>query len=384
MSRWITLLMLQMALVLLLACSGYTTDGDGDGDGDGDSDGDSDADGDTDADADFEECVALAETADNTLGPADVVIAIDNTPSMSDEIEEVRANMNRFSRMVEERGLNMHIVLIACSTADCLMSDRWHAICIDPPVGAEGACAAGTDDSNPPDYLHVNRSIPSTKGFGRVVETFAEWQHMLRDDSAKHVVMISDDGDEWSADQFDTAFRALDSRLENYQFHGIFSFMSKDEACAISEDEPCCTFAAPDGSGAVYRELVEQTEGVAGDLCLQDFDGVFDALAGAVVDSAELSCEWAIPTPPEDQILDPDLVNVVFRDASGTATNIGRVDSAEACFYVERGWYYGSYTPPALPAVILVCPQTCDWIQGQPSARVDIQFGCASDFEPLI
>ena len=75
-------------------------------------------------------------------------------------------------------------------------------------------------------------------------------------------------------------------------------YPKSNEACAISTSEPCCTYAAPGGEGVPYRELVQQTGGEMGDLCLQDFDPVFDVLAGAVVESATLSCEWAIPEPP--------------------------------------------------------------------------------------
>lgn len=70
----------------------------------------------------------------------------------------------------------------------------WHGICIDPPVGAAGGCTASpVQDNNPPAYLHVNERIPSLKGLGRTVETFAQWKSMLRPGTTKHFVFISDD-----------------------------------------------------------------------------------------------------------------------------------------------------------------------------------------------
>ena len=57
--------------------------------------------------APFDGCVSVSETATAGRGPADVIFVIDNTPSMEDEIEEVRANMNAFSQMVADEGLDL-------------------------------------------------------------------------------------------------------------------------------------------------------------------------------------------------------------------------------------------------------------------------------------
>ncbi|MBW2700522.1 MAG: hypothetical protein JRF33_06850 [Deltaproteobacteria bacterium] len=329
---------------------------------------------------DFNECVSVAETATNTRGPADVIIAVDNTPSMYNEIEEVRANLNRFSDMVVAEGLDLHIVLIGCFSDDCLNSTNWHTICIDPPLGTEGACdeAGNTDDSNPPNFLHVNSKVESTWGLLSIIDTFDQWQGMLRLDAAKHVIMISDDNDSWSAEQFNTDFLALDSRLAGYQFHGIFSYMDKDAGCAMVPEDPCCTYSAPDGEGVIYRELAEMTGGLTGDMCLQDFDSVFDQFATAVVDSARLKCEWVIPEPPDNMTLEVDLVNLEFTDDTGDRFQIGRVESVDACLGVEHGWYFDDLLDPTM---IYVCPQTCDWLQGKVGAQIDVQFGCETIWE---
>ena len=55
------------------------------------------------------------------------------------------------------------------------------------------------------------------------------------------------------------------------------------------------------------------------------------------------------------------------------------MDSLADCANVEHGWYYDN---AMLPTEVLVCPQTCEWIQGQPGAQIDIQFGCATVVAP--
>lgn len=378
---------------LILLLSGLLVSGCSDGSGSGEPDGSSDVDGSGGGDSiqrtdggsysdEFMQCTSVWETARNTRGPADLVLAIDNTPSMYNEIEEVRANMNRFSQMVAEEGLDLHIVLISCYTLDCLRQDNWHTICIDPPVGAADACQESgdhLDDSLPPEYLHVDSSVESTKGLESIVDTHADWGHMIRDGAAKHVVMVSDDNDDWSAAQFNTALLALDSRLAGYQFHGIFAYLSKEDACAIGDSEPCCIYAAPGGEGVVYKELVQMTGGVSGDMCLQDFDPVFGELASAVIESARLNCEWAIPEPPLDLELDYELVNVEYSDGAGNTFLIGRISSPDKCSQVQHAWYYDD---PDQPAFIRICPQTCDWIQGNPGATIRLQFGCETMWVP--
>jgi hypothetical protein len=339
---------------------------------------------DTEVRPDFEECAAVSETAVNTRGPADIIFAIDNTPSMYNEIEMVRANMNRFSEMVEAEGLDLHIALVSCRTEACLdhpSGTEWYIICIDPPVGAEGACeTADTDDSVPPEYLHVDERVESLKALENIADTYGQWSAILRPGAAKHFVAISDDNEEWTAAQFNETILGLDASLAGYQFHAIFSFMSKQAACDISSSEPCCTYAAPDGEGTVYRELVEMTGGVSADLCLQDFDPVFDALAGAVIASARLNCFWEIPPPPEGEELDPAKVNVDFFDGT-TTTMIGHVPTEDRCALVEHGWYYDD---PASPTEVHVCPQTCEWIQGREGAQIIIKFGCETEDAPLL
>jgi hypothetical protein len=48
---------------------------------------------------------------------------------------------------------------------------------------------------------------------------------------------------------------------------------------------------------------------------------------------------------------------------------------------VTDGWYYDN---PADPQAIVVCPQTCDKIQGFDMAKISIQFGCETVIAPPI
>jgi hypothetical protein len=333
------------------------------------------------SDATFEGCVATGEIAENTYQPADIIFAVDNSPSMRDEIEWTRQNLNEFSQAIADQGIDPRIVMISCLPGDCDGHPNNHGICVAPPLGAAGGCPDGGPyaDNNPPKYLHIDLRIPSQKGLERIIDTYDDWKGILRSTAVTHFVAISDDGEEWTAQAFQDALAALSPPVQDYHFHGIFSSMSKEDACAISDSEPCCEFAAPSGEGVAYQELVDATGGVAGDLCAQDFDPVFQQFAASVIASAQLSCSWMIPQPPAGETLDPNRVNVEFIDGDDQRTLFGRVDSAADCANVENGWYYDNAMQPT---EVLVCPQTCNWIQGQAGAKIDIQFGCATEVAP--
>jgi hypothetical protein len=366
-------------LVISAGCDEDNPGGPGGGDGDGWSsltDG-----GGGRSDLPFQSCASVEQKAQNTYQPVDIVITIDNSPSLLDEINATRANMNKFSKMIGDSGLDHHIVLISCLPGDC-DNDKFHGICIDPPLGKTGGCTAvPPSDTNPPNYLHVSMKVPSTKGLERTLSTYSQWKSMIRPAAAHHFVIISDDTDETSAVQFNDAVLKLDPSFKGYKFHGIFAFKSKEAACAISTSEPCCTYAAPGGEGVPYKDLVKLTGGVQADLCQQIFDPVFQQIATSVIKSAQLSCEWALPAPPDGKDLDPKKVNVEFIDGGGASTVFGKVLSAADCSKVSGdAWYYDSETKPTK---VLVCPQTCTKIQGQLNAEMVIHFGCKTEIAPI-
>ena len=329
----------------------------------------------------FQKCAAVTETAKNTYQPVDIIFAIDNSPSLLDEINATRANMNKFSQQITSSGLDAHIVLISCLPDDCT-NPKFHSICIDPPLGKTGGCTGPTyGDSNPPNYNHVSVKVPSTKGLSLIVSTYAQWKATMRAGAARHVVVISDDTDEWTATQFNTELLKLDAAFKGYQFHGIFAFKSKEDACLIDKSEPCCTYAAPGGEGKPYKDLVKLTGGVSSDLCLQSFAPVFNKIATSVVKSAKLSCSWTLPKPPAGKTLDPNKINVEFIDSTGASSIFGRVASAADCAKAKGdAWYYDD---PVTPTKVTVCPKTCTSIQSQAQAEIKIQFGCKTELAPI-
>ncbi len=318
------------------------------------------------------ECGAVSQTAQNTLQPADIIIGIDTSGSMDDEIAFVQQNLNAFSQQIIDSGVDVRVILIA--TEGMTMpempggifggdGDQEIAVCIDPPLGS-GMCPG---DSNPPVYTHVNREIRSNDILDVFISAYPTYAPQLRENSLKTFVAITDDdavSDEGSimytnAAAFTTAVSTLDTNPNmwaNWRYSGIYCFTS-------------CEFAAAVGN--VHADLVSMTGGVGGDLCLQDFKPVFDKLASQVVDAVQLACDWEIPAAPASETFDAAKTNVQL-NIDGTLEPLGKAADAGGCGD-QNGWYYDD---PAAPSRVFACPATCTRIQAAQNATVDILFGC--------
>jgi len=313
------------------------------------------------------ECAAVSDTAMVGIQPADIIVVVDNSGSMSLEAGFVQQNMNVFSSQIFLANIDAHVVLIS---ADNEASDA--GICIPQPLGS-GACP---DDTNLPGYLHIPDGVGSNDALQKILQHYATWAPQMRPTASKHIIVVTDDDSDLSATDFHAQFLALDPSHAGYRFHAIAS--PEDPILACLAQTSCCPLPPIPLSAALsaeYLELTALTGGIFGNLCEQDFGPIFNQVSMQVVSGAALACEYEIPPPPDGQDFDPDRVNVEFENGAGGTLEIGRVDTPAACAGVSDGWYYDD---PTAPTRIVLCPQTCDTIQGFANASVSIEFGCAT------
>jgi hypothetical protein len=273
--------------------------------------------------------------------------------------------MNGFSQQISAAKINVRVVLISSYPGED------NGICVDPPLGA-GGCP--TTDTKQPSFLHVNEKVSSHDALELFVSTYPQYRLVLRPNAAKHFVVVTDDESDVPAATFTRDLLALDpTGFANFKFHGIFSFTE-------GKNDQCTGFSA--GEGKIYKELVMQTGGVSGDLCLQNFKPVFDQLGKAVIGGTKLACEWQIPPPPAGKTFAPNQTNITYGGVGGQPRRpIPHVDSVSACASVTGGWAW-FYDDNVRPTKISVCPQACTIVQNDAAARVDIYFGCPTVIVP--
>jgi hypothetical protein len=254
-------------------------------------------------------------------------------------------------------------------------SGDWRSICIGAPLGS-GSCP---DDSNPPAFLHVDENVgrgqptaptPERTALNMLLTTYPQYQSVLRPEATKTFVVVTDvDADAApndSAAAFTANVQATDPQMfAEWKMSGIVAF----GACPAND---ISSVFFPSVRGQVYLDLIDQTGGVAGDLCKMDFAPVFDDIAEGVIGASDLDCDWAIPAVPDGETFNPRKVNVVLRSDAGEQA-FGSVATVDDCAKVGNAWYYDD---PAAPTRLMACSQTCDFIRSVPGATLDILFGC--------
>lgn len=317
-----------------------------------------------------ENCAQTKVTAVDTtvLVPADIIVAIDTSSSMSAEVGFVQDQINAFSEQISASGVDARVILLALpgQPGETFQRNRRDifAVCIGAPLGS-GNCP---DDTNLPGYVHIPQYIDSSDALEQFIETFPQWREHLRPNSLKAFMVITDDESDMSADAFKSELADLDPTLfERWNMNGVVSF----SMCRGNNGEQLAAAV-----GNIYRSLIEETGGVAGDLCEQNFQPVFDALASQIVENAgaELLCEWEVPRAVAGQTFSTELVKVnrtTGADGGVTAATLGRVDSLADC--TAGGWYFDDNYNPSR---IIACESTCSDMQDDASGGIEVEFGC--------
>lgn len=303
-----------------------------------------------------ENCASFTASGEVVPKPADIIIVVDNSPSMVDETNAVQEHLNGFSQQITDSGVDTRVLLMTAYPNPEAAESIDTGICIEPPLGG-GGCPV--EDDNQPIFAHMQQIIGSEHALAKILSTHDNWAPMMRPNSTKHVIVVSDDDSYVSAAEFDAEFRGFDPSYEDYVFHGIVSMSDCGGEGAI---------------GAEYLALAEMTGGVIGDLCEQQFQPTFDVLSTAVTEGTTLACEWPMPAAPEGKSIDPESVQIVL-ELDGVILSPPRLAGAEACVPGEHGWYFDD---PEAPTTLLSCPTTCDAVTGAAVGALDIDVGCAT------
>ncbi|HSN98958.1 MAG TPA: hypothetical protein VLS89_11755 [Candidatus Nanopelagicales bacterium] len=359
-----------------------------------------DASGDSGFDPDAACATALEEAPTQQL-PVDIIWMVDNSVSMAPAIAEVTAGLNAFAALIAGQQLDYKVIMLSLrsKTSPVVVggSNRY-PVCIPPPLAGNADCGNG------PRFFHSSIDIRSTQPLEQFLGTLGQtagytlgearggepWQAELRPAATKTLVVVTDDNARLSATDFENfpggqnPFNSLTlppgilhpswgGLFDGYLFSGIYGWGSNQDPGVT------CQFAdgsSPPSPGPTYTTLVNSTGGVRARLC----DGgaawgpFFDAVAQAVEQTSQLSCEVAIPTP-SDGTLDPALVNVRIKSSNVEITLV-KVSGASDCG-PGGGWYYDD---PAAPTKVMLCPASCDAARDEvgpgKDGRIEVLFGC--------
>src|SRR5690606_2296086 len=89
-----------------------------------------------------------------------------------------------------------------------------------------------------------------------------------------------------------------------------------------------------------------------------------------------VSCTFAYPEEQPNVPLSPDLMRIEYTSDSDVI-RVPRVAGAADCTD-DGGWYLDD---PANPTTITLCPSTCNTVQGDVTAKVDVAVGCECEVD---
>ncbi len=89
------------------------------------------------------------------------------------------------------------------------------------------------------------------------------------------------------------------------------------------------------------------------------------SIVGQIVDS----CTFVVPPPPAGESLDPGLTNLIINWTSGASSLILPDDTGDC----SEGWQFDS------TGQVVLCAATCEQIQADAGATVQLTFGCSTN-----
>jgi hypothetical protein len=103
-----------------------------------------------------------------------------------------------------------------------------------------------------------------------------------------------------------------------------------------------------------------------------DFAAALVAGLGAVVGQIIDQCEFSFPTPPPGETIDPEKTTLIVQTSSGA--KVVMPDNQGDC---SEGWQL------TMAGRIQLCPASCEELKTDPTATVQLLFGCAVDQLPV-
>jgi hypothetical protein len=336
----------------------------------------------------------------------DIVFAIDNSGSMSEEIAAVRDNINvNFAQLIEDSGVDFRVVLVS------QFGSEGTNVCVDPPL-AGAPCSAGLESSTSDVFFQYDLPIDSfdplckllfafdhPDAAGRAPYGYRQW---LRPDAQKVFVVISDDsaacryesGDGFAidlggdgSDPFEVALNFHETLIARspdqfgappdtrYAFYSIVGLSANEPATEPwfphqeLNAETCDT--AP-SAGLAYQALSVITDALRYPVCEgRGFDAVFRVLARSVVEAAKADCSFELPTAPPGQSIARSTINVEYRPGAGGETR--RFTQVTATPQCTDASFVLSATR------IDLCPEACAAVQADHEAELRVLYGCNAD-----
>jgi hypothetical protein len=352
-----------------------------------------------------ESCVIFPGKSEVVRVPVDIILLLDNSGSMEDELEAVEANINvNFATILNESQVDYRVILISRHRQEPRdeSEEASTSICVSSPLSGLESCDEAEQPVLTDRFFQYSTKLESTDSFDVALDTYAPpfddsdreekfdqapngWSEWLRPQSKKVFLEMTDDDEDMPIEDFigglvDMAPEhfGTDPSRPTFVFHSIIGLAEKaDPTQPYQPDEPIqselCEGNENDvtNAGESYQALSRLTGGLRFPLCqFGAYDVVFKTIADDVVQRRAVACDFPFPSPPAGQELDPTRVAIQYTPGNGAErANFGQAPTLADCqpnaFYIANDR-------------LVLCPDTCSSVRSDPLGIVTALFTCQS------
>jgi cysteine-rich repeat protein len=329
----------------------------------------------------FESCVSQGQEATLKKKPVDIIIVIDNSGSMSNEIKAVQDNLNKsFADIIGQSGLDYRVIVISDHG-----SYTKYKICVSSPLSGTTCNPIPAAPVLTEKFKQYTYNIQSKDSLTKALASYgkqdalkvtkAGWSEWLRPDAVKIFVEITDDQSSLSAASFDAQLLALPggqfgtAQQRNYIFHSIVGVAEKKvvtDAYEPSEGTVTTKCKTAVNTGSVYQDLSKLTGGLRFPVCASTgYDAVFQRIAQGIIEGSKIECSFAVPDNPS---IDQTTIQVEYTPGTGGPAQVfDLVKDVASCgpgrVYIEQN-------------TVKLCPDACSLVQADASAKLGVLWGC--------
>ncbi|MSP23786.1 MAG: hypothetical protein EXR75_01200 [Myxococcales bacterium] len=379
-------------------------------------------------------CADVVVEAKITIKPADIIFLIDNSGSMTEEINGVEQNINgSFAQIIGASGVDYRVIMVTDHGSTSTLE-----VCIEAPLSTIpiGGCAgigSMPPGENPGKFYHYSLNVQSWDSvclgldslYGTKKDQFnlhpEGWAKWLRPEAVKVFVEVTDDriqcdwtgaGKTWifndGNNNYLTAKQTaldIDSALlahsplhfgskakRHYIWYSLVGLQSKDLAKAsdtmlpidpaasaldaFGPFDPVTTDKCLPGavnSGIAYQWLSKGTGGLRFPLCnAAGYSAIFNDIAAGVVEGAAVPCEIAFPEPQNNQQLDLNSLLVLYTPGDMSMTQTFGLAKSEA----ECGLANDKFYLDEAAKLIKLCPLACKIVEADTKAKLQVKIQC--------
>lgn len=351
-------------------------------------------------------CVQRAAAVEVTREPVDIILLLDNSGSMADELEAVERSINTdFADVLAASGVDYRVILVSRHRSLARpAAEEVTFVCVESPLSALADCQspAGTEPAFSQRFFHYSLRLGSKDSLTVALDTFEPpfllgrdqfakspggWSAWLREGARPVFVELTDDDSELPAEGFVEGLSALSAErfgtLEapRFIFHSIVGVGPKEDPVeAYQPGEPVVESECGGGPGGVrvknagptYQALSRMSGGLRFPLCeFEDFDVVFRAIAQNVVESRAIACTFPIPDAPARRSLDLESLSI-SASIGENADLVGFEQVATPADCRSDAFVVNGET-------IDLCPAACTALRQEAAASVSVLFGCQSE-----